>query len=342
MIVPAVFRWILVSSLAWPLLLLHLTLLATLIHASGIAPAWMEYVQGPLSLTQWLAWNQRADGWNFVLLIVGTGLCARAAWLIERWKRHDIDWLRTRSVAPLRLHSSVLLGLLCAAFIWLGISAAVIETLPAPQAAFEARARVAADDAIWVDGHEPARVRIAAQGPGDALSLALIATRGAPQVRMQANWLDAPEHAVLEVATRGRLLVPLPAEGTRRVLELRVEPGHAAALWSPMDSYVLERSKQSRLGAVRMLLHGWLLISMALCATLLCSLWMRAGIAIALVAALMLAIGTRLPLQDALDFLRLGWLPRWPDPMLIAMTLTGCLLTPVIAGWSWVRVRRQR
>jgi hypothetical protein len=342
MIVPAVFRWILASSLAWPLLVLHLTLLATLIHATADAPHWMEKVEGPVPLTQWQAWNQRADGWNFTLLIIGTGLCARAAWLMERWKRCDIDWLRTRSVAPLRLHASVLLGLLCAAFVWLGLSAAVMETLAVPQTAYEARARVAADDAIWVDGHEPARVRLDAQGRGDDLSLALIATRGAPQIRIHANWLDAPEHAVLETATRGRLLVPLPADQARRVLELRVEPEHAGVLWSPADSYVLERSEQSRLGAVRMLLHAWVLISIALCATLVCALWMRAGIAMALVATLLLALESRLHAQAAIDFVRLGWLPRWPDPTLMALTLTGCLLTPCIAGWSWVRMRRQR
>lgn len=336
------FRWVFTGSLPWPLLLLYSALLLTVVHFGTAAPTWLEYIHGTQELADWNAWNARADAWSFAGLLLATGLCARAAWLVQRWRRQDIDWLRTRPVSAWRVLLAAWSGLCAAALGWLLVTALLIETHASASQCMQARGRIDAAQAMWIEGEAAQRVRLSGLPAGDVVSLAIVATRGAPEVRVEAGWMGSQLSTQAVISTRGRAELAIPDSREERVLELRVSPPSAAALWAPMDSHVLERVQAPLGPSLRMLVSCWLWICIGMGLCLLGALCMRAPIALALGAALVLLLGEGLESSPTLEYLRRGWLPSWPGASLLATALAVFVAAPALGSMVFARSRRQR
>jgi|LakMenEpi03Aug12_release.lakeMendotaPanAssembly.Ray.scaffolds.fasta_scaffold00952_37 hypothetical protein len=334
-------RWVLLGSLPWQLLGLHAVWLWALVHQGVTAPGWLASVSDTLAREDWLAWNARADAWSFTSVLLGCGLCARAAWFSQQLRQRDLDWLRTRPASAGGVALAVWTGLLLAALAWLMLSALWIESrTPASRAALPL-ARIESADALWIDASAPQRVRLTELPAGETLSLSVAATRGAPQVTLQARWIEGELSASAQISSQGRLTLPMPSTSTAPVLELSTAPEGTAVLWAPRDSYVL-CSASPRATVPRVLLSWWIWISVGMAVSLIAGLWMRASLALALgtLALLVLAASADGGLTD--EFLRRGWLPHWPPRALLFAGLAAWIAAPLLGAHGLARARRRR
>jgi hypothetical protein len=277
----------------------------------------------------------RQSLWTALLATLGPILIARAALIVPRWRRGEVDWLLAAQRSRAELVLSTFVGLAAAAAGFVGFAGATAEIGAGYASAGRAlEARFGTPSQVLEGETLVRRLTLDPLPAGAVLRVRLQYLGGAPAVDLRlsvrALATDAPPSAVeARVFASGVLEVPLPP--VVGPVELRLERTGETALVALRENgiEIAVPTASERGASMRVAVRAWIALCAALAVALGLGAWLSGGAAVTGALALTwVALLARAPaggkwppaaLGDALELAGEGLAAPWPSARSLAL-----------------------